>query len=186
MDPNLIGNALLPGLDVIGAGERLKRRRNLIYGGILAGILILGAGGYALWRRSKSKGKAQSESRKANRARRSAKRSRRRKNKRLTAAVKTKSPKAAPSAFYKTAPRTSIQTLIMSKDRFTTPKDAKAWANKEGFVSSKVDEKENTYRLRQHAPGLFGPKTFRTIELTDGVKAVIGKRKRYVKEKDVA
>lgn len=68
---------------------------------------------------------------------------------------------------------TQIQTLIFSKDNFTE-KSAKNWAEKNSFKYGKVDTKENTLRLRQHNPFEYKRDSFRTIELTDGVKAVIG------------
>lgn len=182
MDPNLVGPGLLPNLDVLGVAAQLRRRRNLIIGGSIAALLIIAAGGYALWRRKRSKGKAQSEARRANRTRRTERKVRNRKGKRTR---KSNRRAAAPKEAFKTAPRTQVQTLLLSKDRFRSPQDAKQWATEHKFRASKVDEKENTYRLRQHAPGLYGPDTFRTIELTDGVQAVIGKRKKYAKEKEI-
>ena len=68
---------------------------------------------------------------------------------------------------------TEIQTLIFSKEVFNQ-KTAKDWANKHDFKYGKVDEKENTFRLRQETPTGFKKGTFRTIELRDGVQAVIG------------
>lgn len=68
---------------------------------------------------------------------------------------------------------TQIQTLVFSKDNFTE-KSAKNWAEQNNFKYGKVDTKENTLRLRQHNPFEYKRDSFRTIELTDGVKAVIG------------
>lgn len=67
---------------------------------------------------------------------------------------------------------TIIQTILFDKDKFTE-KEAKKWADNNDFKYGKVDETENKYRLRQEKPAEFKNKTFRTIELTDGVKAVI-------------
>ena len=66
---------------------------------------------------------------------------------------------------------TEVQTLIFSKDNFTE-KSAKDWAKNHDFKYGYVDEKENTYRIRQQEPSDF--ENMRTIEMTDGVKAVIG------------
>jgi hypothetical protein len=65
-----------------------------------------------------------------------------------------------------------VQTLIFSKDKFTK-KSAMKWAARHGFSVSKVDEKENTYRIRQKDPGQF--ETFRTISFKPGLKAVVAK-----------
>lgn len=68
---------------------------------------------------------------------------------------------------------TEIQTLIFSKDWFSKP-EAKDWAKRNKFKYGKVDEKEDTFRLRQQDPEDFEDDKFRTIELRDGLKAVIG------------
>jgi len=75
--------------------------------------------------------------------------------------------------FCKTPEGTKIQTLIFSKDAFTE-KSAKGWAEKNDFKYGSVDEKDLSFRLRQHNPDDFKKDTFRTIDITDGVKAVIG------------
>lgn len=69
-----------------------------------------------------------------------------------------------------------IQTLIFSKAVFTQ-QEAEAWADEHGFVASSVDETEDSYRLRQQDPELFEEDSFKTIDLTEGVQAVIGKKK---------
>ena len=68
---------------------------------------------------------------------------------------------------------TSIQTLLFSKDNFTE-KSAKSWAEHNDMKYGKTDIKENTIRIRQNSPFQYKKDSFRTIELTDGVKAVIG------------
>jgi hypothetical protein len=65
-----------------------------------------------------------------------------------------------------------VQTLIFSKDKFSK-KSAVKWAKSHGFTAAKVDEKENTYRLRQRDPDEF--ETFRTISFKPGLKAVVAK-----------
>jgi hypothetical protein len=66
-----------------------------------------------------------------------------------------------------------IQTLIFDKSYFTRG-EAKQWAKDNGFKIG-VDEKANTYRLRQLPPSKFAD--MRTITLTEGVKAVVGPMK---------
>lgn len=65
-----------------------------------------------------------------------------------------------------------VQTLIFSKDKFSR-KSAVKWAKSHGFTAAKVDEKENTFRLRQRDPDEF--ETFRTITFKPGLKAVVAK-----------
>lgn len=65
-----------------------------------------------------------------------------------------------------------IQSLIMSKERFKDSKSAKNWAKDHGFKSNKVDETEDSFRLRQFEPNVCKNGSFRTFELTNGVKAV--------------
>jgi phage gp29-like protein len=75
------------------------------------------------------------------------------------------------------AQATTVQSLILSKERFATLDAAKKWVAANKFHAGKVDETENSYRFRQREPKDFKPNSFRTISLTDGVKAVIGKLK---------
>lgn len=65
-----------------------------------------------------------------------------------------------------------VQTLLFSKDRFSRSSAVK-WAKSHGFKATKVDEKENTFRLRQRPPSEF--ETFRTITFKPGIKAVVAK-----------
>lgn len=76
------------------------------------------------------------------------------------------------------ADKSEVQTLIFSKTRFKAAGDAKVWAKENGFKSNKVDETDESFRLRQKEPGSFQDDSFRTITLTDGVKAVIGRPKK--------
>jgi hypothetical protein len=71
---------------------------------------------------------------------------------------------------------TTVQTLIFDKEKFTV-EQAKKWARDHDFKDDSVDETEDSIRLRQRDPGDFIEGSFRTIELTDGVKAVIGRLK---------
>lgn len=69
---------------------------------------------------------------------------------------------------------TTVQTLIFSKEIFDTAEQAKRWAEEHDFKSDKVDETETSFRLRQIDPDQFQEGSFRTIDITDGIKAVIG------------
>lgn len=139
-----------------------------IVGGIIAAIAVaaVGVGFYVRSRRKhaagrKHKGSSESATERSENPRRRTKRPiARRSNK----ATKSRKPM-------------DVQTLIFPKDGYTLS-EAKAWATEHGHVAKKVDEKEDTYRLRQHEPGLYQPKSFRTITLgKSDVKAVVGKRK---------
>jgi ClpP class serine protease len=66
-----------------------------------------------------------------------------------------------------------MQTLIFSKDTFSRAQ-AVAWAKRNGKKYDSVDETEDSYRLRQRDPGDFDKESFRTIDITKGVKAVVG------------
>ena len=74
---------------------------------------------------------------------------------------------------------TVIQSLVFDKD-FFTKSQAKRWAAQHDFVLTGVDTKENTYRIRQHEPSSFTQGTFRTIELSEGVQAVVGMPKKGI------
>lgn len=69
--------------------------------------------------------------------------------------------------------QTKVQTLICSKKRFEGANDAKKWANDHDFRSDKVDETEDSWRLRQMEPSMCREDSFRTINLDDGVDAVV-------------
>jgi len=71
-------------------------------------------------------------------------------------------------------PPTIVQTLILSKEQFPTAEDATQWASEHQFRADKVDETEDSWRLRQRDPSDFDPESLRTITLTEGVKAVVG------------
>lgn len=76
---------------------------------------------------------------------------------------------------------TTIQTLILSKDKFDSLDAARRWVKehdfKVEFEGKGPDETETSFRFRQLSPSDFQSGSFRTIELADGVKAVIGRRK---------
>lgn len=73
--------------------------------------------------------------------------------------------------------KTEIQTLILSKKKFKTVKDASDWVRKHGFKVHKVDETKNSFRFRQKDPSEFKKGSLRTINLTAGVSAVVGRPK---------
>jgi GNAT superfamily N-acetyltransferase len=71
---------------------------------------------------------------------------------------------------------TQVQTLLFDKTLFT-PSQARRWAQKHNFAVPGIDQGSDAsqyHRVRQHDPDLFRKATMRTIEFTDGVKAVIG------------
>jgi hypothetical protein len=67
----------------------------------------------------------------------------------------------------------------LSRDYFDK-RQARAWASRQGFRSGPVDTTDQYYRIRQRAPGRYKRRSFRTIELTKGVKAVIGRPRKGV------
>lgn len=72
--------------------------------------------------------------------------------------------------------KTSTQSLIFSKEKFTQAEAVK-WANDHEYRSDKIDETETSFRLRQKEPDEFVDGSFRTIDITDGIQAVIGRLK---------
>jgi len=66
----------------------------------------------------------------------------------------------------------NVQSIIFDKDKFSET-EARAWLKRNGFSQPKVDETENSLRFRQTDPGRY--RTMRTITMTEGVKAVVGK-----------
>lgn len=74
------------------------------------------------------------------------------------------------------ADSTTVQSLIFDKELFTN-ETAKNWAKEKEFKADLVDDTSESIRIRQRDPNDFLEDSFRTIELTDGVKAVIGRLK---------
>lgn len=70
---------------------------------------------------------------------------------------------------------TDVQTLVFCDEVFTRGQ-AKAWAKAHGFKygDAAIEVTSQSTRIRQHPPTDYRRSTFRTIELTDGVKAVVG------------
>lgn len=73
---------------------------------------------------------------------------------------------------------TKVQSVICSKEVFSSAKEAAKWVKSHGFRTDKVDETTTSYRFRQMDPGSCQEGSFRTIKLTDGVSAVICKPKK--------
>lgn len=82
---------------------------------------------------------------------------------------------------------TEVQTVIASKKKFPTLEEAKKWMKEHDFHVSKVDETDDSWRFRQFGPERCKEGSFRTITLTEGVKAVICRPKAgkcYVADED--
>lgn len=104
---------------------------------------------------------------------------------RLVAEVKAP---MAPGAFALAAPPPAtkgeipegfeIQTLVLSKDQFKTAHDAEAWIMDHGFDVSRRDETDTEWLYRQRDPDGYDPETFRTIVLTQGVKAIVAEARK--------
>lgn len=73
---------------------------------------------------------------------------------------------------------TEVQTVICSKDKFDSAEAAAKWCTDHDFKADKVDETDDSYRFRQFDPGRCQDDSFRTIDITDGVKAVICRPKK--------
>lgn len=69
--------------------------------------------------------------------------------------------------------KTEVQSLILSKDKFKSEEAARNWAKDHNFKTSKLDETEDSFRFRQFDPSKCQSNSFRTIELDEGVNAVI-------------
>lgn len=69
---------------------------------------------------------------------------------------------------------TEVQTLIFDKGKYPTPETCAEWAKAHGYKSYTARETEDSIRLRQRDDDAFVSGSFRTIELKDGVKAVVG------------
>lgn len=67
---------------------------------------------------------------------------------------------------------TKVQSLIFSKENYNET-SAKKWAENHNYKFGYADEKEETFRIRQKNPKFFDSDSFRTIDITDGIQAVI-------------
>jgi hypothetical protein len=68
----------------------------------------------------------------------------------------------------------TVQSVVLTIDKFDGIKDAEKWIKKNGFNGKKVDMTENLYRFRQLPPTKFKPKSFRTKKLSNRVSIVVG------------
>ena len=90
-----------------------------------------------------------------------------------------------------------VQTIICSKDRFKTVGAAIRWVREHGFkvpsggvnkgkvpvAKPGIDETSTSWRFRQRPPSDFQAGSMRTIRLTEGVSAVVGRLKRQAARK---
>jgi phage head maturation protease len=73
---------------------------------------------------------------------------------------------------------TEVQTIICSKEKFASMEEAATWCKSHDFKADKADETETSYRFRQMEPGSCQQDSFRTIDMMDGVEAVICRPKK--------
>jgi hypothetical protein len=68
----------------------------------------------------------------------------------------------------------TVQSIILSKDKFPKKEDAIKWADEHGFKTYTSRETENSWRIRQYPPDecTEGGGSFETINITDGVQGV--------------
>ena len=66
-----------------------------------------------------------------------------------------------------------VQSLMFDRSVFSKP-EAVQWATQHGFGAPKVHLTPNLIRLRQVSPTRFKRSSFRTISMSEGVKAVVG------------
>jgi hypothetical protein len=72
---------------------------------------------------------------------------------------------------------TEVQSLIMSKENFRDRSAVAAWVTAHGFkveTNPGIDETAESWRVRQREPEEFVEGSLKTIELREGIKAVIG------------
>lgn len=79
----------------------------------------------------------------------------------------------------KAGPGSKVQALVFDKKRYPKASEARAWTGDHGFAGTKVEETAGSWRARQADPGQFD--RMRTVELTEGVQAVVGFPKRTIK-----
>lgn len=77
---------------------------------------------------------------------------------------------------------TEVQSVICSKDTFKSADEAMEWVDEHDFRTDKVDETDTSYRFRQFSPEMCQTDSEKTIELTDGVSAVICRPKKSASE----
>lgn len=69
-----------------------------------------------------------------------------------------------------------VQSVILMKENYDEPA-AREWIKSHSFKSNDMDETDESYRFRQIDPGEFISGSFRTIEIKDGISAVVGRKK---------
>lgn len=70
----------------------------------------------------------------------------------------------------------AVETLIFDRKLFTIA-DAKNWASSRDYSDNVVEETSDSIKLGQKDPAIFIEGSFKTIEVTEGVKAVTGRLK---------
>lgn len=81
------------------------------------------------------------------------------------------------------AETTEVQTVICAKDTFESAEEATQWVTDHDFKADKIDETADSYRFRQFSPDRCQIDSERTIDITEGVKAVICRPVKGVKAK---
>ncbi len=69
-----------------------------------------------------------------------------------------------------------VQSILFDKEKFTI-EEAREWLKKHKYKDNGYDETDKYYRFRQRDPEDFIKDSFRTIQISDGIKFVIGKLK---------
>ena len=67
---------------------------------------------------------------------------------------------------------TTFQSLSFDKEQWTAS-EARQWASVNGFRASRTQDEGRTIAIEQHDPRKFRRTTFRTVQLDDGVQAVV-------------
>ena len=67
-----------------------------------------------------------------------------------------------------------IHAVVLSKDRFLTFERAAAWIDEHGFSEDKFTEHEDEFIFEQSPRAEFEESSLKTMELMDGVKAIVG------------
>jgi len=73
---------------------------------------------------------------------------------------------------------TFTQSILLSKKKFKAFSDAVTWLKTRNRKYSDIDETEEYWRARQRNPKDFKPKTFRTLQIANGIKLIIGRLKK--------
>lgn len=68
---------------------------------------------------------------------------------------------------------TEVQVLVFSKEKFETVASAKKWATDHSFLEKEVEEKDSTIRIKQFESDKCVEGSERTIQLEEGVKAIV-------------